>query len=398
MTQTASQTIDRYTMTTYARQPVTFVRGEGVLLFDDRGKSYRDFLAGIAVCNLGHTHPAVTKAICDQALKLTHVSNLFYTEPQAETARLLVKSCFADRVFFCNSGAEANEGALKLSRLWGKKYLGGAYGVITMKGSFHGRTMKTLTATGQKKIQEGFEPLAPGFKYAEYGNLDSLTESWDDNTCAVMLEPILGEGGVVMPPEGYLEGVRKLCDERGAMLIYDEIQTGLGRTGAFFAHQHSGVAPDVMTLAKGLANGLPVGAVLATEKAAELFTPGKHGTTFGAGPVVMAAAAAVMNQMLAQGFMDRVRETGEYFKAGLVALASKHEAKITGVRGMGLILGLVLAASCGEMVGAMLEKGFVVNCTQGNVLRFLPPLVVGKEDIDALLAALDEAIEAWEPK
>ena len=213
MTQNASQTIDRYTMTTYARQPVTFVRGEGVLLHDDRGKTYRDFLAGIAVCNLGHSHPAVTKAICDQALKLTHVSNLFYSEPQADTARLLVENSFADRVFFCNSGAEANEGALKISRLWGKKYLNGAYGVITMKGSFHGRTMKTLTATGQKKIQEGFEPLAPGFKYAEYGDLDSLKATWDDNTCAVMLEPILGEGGVVMPPEGYLEGVRRLCDE-----------------------------------------------------------------------------------------------------------------------------------------------------------------------------------------
>ena len=398
MTQTASQTIDRYTMTTYARQPVTFVRGEGVLLLDDRGKTYRDFLAGIAVCNLGHSHPAVTKAVCDQALKLTHVSNLFYTEPQAETARLLVESCFADRVFFCNSGAEANEGALKISRLWGKKYLGGSYGVITMQGSFHGRTMKTLTATGQKKIQEGFEPLAPGFKYAKYGDLESLEQTWDKNTCAVMLEPILGEGGVVMAPEGYLEGVRRLCDERGALLIYDEIQTGLGRTGELFAHQHSGVAPDVMTLAKGLANGLPVGAVLATEKAAELFTPGKHGTTFGAGPVVMAAASAVMKEMLAEGFMEQVRRTGEYFKAGLKKLAAGHGDKIKEVRGTGLILGLVLSAPCGEMVGQLLEKGFVVNCTQNTVLRFLPPLIVANEDIDALLAALDQVIATWEPK
>jgi acetylornithine/succinyldiaminopimelate/putrescine aminotransferase len=251
------------------------VRGQGATLYDDQGRSYTDFLAGIAVCNLGHAHPGVSRAVCNQALKLTHVSNLYYTEPQAQVARLLVEHSFADRVFFCNSGAEANEGALKLARLWGKREKQGAHLVITMRGSFHGRTLATLSATGQKKIQEGFEPLLPEFRHLDFGDLAQLERSLDERVCAVFMEPILGEGGVVVPPPDYLAGVKELCRKRRALLIFDEIQTGLGRTGRLFAHQHYQVTPDVMTLAKGLANGLPAGAVCATERVAGLFSPGR---------------------------------------------------------------------------------------------------------------------------
>ncbi len=398
MSETASQKIDKYTMTTYGRQPVCFVRGQGMKLWDDAGKEYLDFLAGIAVVGLGHSDPNVSQAVCDQVNKLTHVCNLYYTEPQARVAELLVQNTFADRVFFCNSGAEANEGALKLTRLWGKKYLNGSYGVITMYGSFHGRTMKTLSATGQKKIQKGFEPLAPGFTHVPYGDLDALDKAWDDNTCAVLLEPVLGEGGVILPPDGYLAGVRELCTERGALLIYDEIQTGLGRTGKLFAYEHSGVAPDIMTLAKGLANGLPVGAVCATEKAAELFTPGTHGTTFGAGPVLMEATRVVLETLLEPGFVERVEGTGTYFLEKLRILAHNHQDKVTEVRGMGLMLGLDLKGLGAPLVAQLLERGFVVNCTQDTVLRFLPPLIVMQEHIDALIDALEEVLGAWQPE
>jgi acetylornithine/N-succinyldiaminopimelate aminotransferase len=396
--ETASQKIDKYTMTTYGRQQVCFVRGQGIKLWDDAGKEYLDFLAGIAVVGLGHADPAVSQAICNQALNLTHVCNLYYTEPQAAVAELLVKNSFADRVFFCNSGAEANEGALKLTRLWGKKYLHGAYGVITMYGSFHGRTMKTLSATGQEKIQKGFEPLAPGFTHVPYGDLDSLDKAWDDNTCAVLLEPVLGEGGVVLPPDDYLAGVRKLCTDRGALLLFDEIQTGLGRTGKLFAYEHSGVAPDIMTLAKGLANGLPAGAVCATEKAAELFTPGTHGTTFGAGPVIMEACRVVLESLTQPGFMERVEGTGVYFLERLRMLAHKQQDKIVEARGLGLMLGLELKAPGAPLVAQLLERGFVVNCTQDKVLRFLPPLIVAQEHIDALMDALEEVLAAWQPE
>jgi len=398
LTQTASQKIDQYTMTTYGRQPVCFVRGQGMRLWDQAGKEYLDFLAGIAVTALGHADPAVSQAVCNQALKLSHVSNLYYTEPQARVAEILVRNSFADRVFFCNSGAEANEGALKLTRLWGKKHLNGAYGVITMYGSFHGRTMKTLSATGQKKIQKGFEPLAPGFTHVAYGDLAALDQAWDDNTCAVLLEPVLGEGGVILPPEGYLAGVRELCTQRGALLIYDEIQTGLGRTGKLFAYEHSGVAPDIMTLAKALANGLPAGAVCAKQEAAELFTPGAHGTTFGAGPVIMEAARVVLETLTQPGFMERAEGAGIYFLEKLKLLAQDHPDKIAQVRGLGLMLGLELKGLGAPLVGRLLQRGFVVNCTQDKVLRFLPPLIVMQEHIDALVDALDQELAAWTPE
>ncbi|KMY65941.1 acetylornithine aminotransferase [Desulfocarbo indianensis] len=385
-------------MTTYGRQPVCFVRGQGMRLWDQAGKEYLDFLAGIAVTALGHADPAVSQAVCNQALKLNHVSNLYYTEPQARVAEILVQNSFADRVFFCNSGAEANEGALKLTRLWGKRHLNGAYGVITMYGSFHGRTMKTLSATGQEKVQKGFEPLAAGFTHVAYGDLAALDQAWDDNTCAVLLEPVLGEGGVILPPEGYLAGVRELCTQRGALLIYDEIQTGLGRTGKLFAYEHSEVAPDIMTLAKALANGLPAGAVCAKEEAAELFIPGTHGTTFGAGPVTMEAARVVLETLTQPGFMERAEGTGIYFLEKLKLLAREHPDKIAQVRGLGLMLGLELKGLGAPLVGQLLQRGFVVNCTQDKVLRFLPPLIVMQEHIDALVEALDQALATWTPE
>jgi predicted acetylornithine/succinylornithine family transaminase len=390
--------IDRYVMNTYGRSQVTFVRGQGAMLYDDQGKAYHDFLAGIAVANLGHAHPGVSQAVCNQVLKLSHVSNLFYTEPQARVAELLVNNSFADRVFFCNSGAEANEGAIKLTRLWGKKHLNGAYEIITMHNSFHGRTMKTLAATGQPKVQKGFDPLAPGFKYAPFGDLAALKEVATDQTCAVMVEPVQGEGGVRVPPDDYLPGLCAFCAERGLMLIYDEIQTGLGRTGKLFAHEHWNAPPMVMTLAKGLANGLPAGAILASGEAAELFTPGTHATTFGAGPVIMEAARVVLETLTSPGFLAETAQKGQYFKQGLEKLAQAHPDKVAEVRGLGLILGLELKGAGVPLVQELLARGFVANCTQDKVLRFLPPLVVESEQIDALVSELDQILAQWSPQ
>ncbi len=397
MGQSARELIDQYVMNTYARQPVCFVRGQGATLFDDQNRSYTDFLAGIAVCNLGHAHPGVSQAVCNQALKLTHVSNLYYTEPQARVAQLLVEHSFADRVFFCNSGAEANEGALKLARLWGKRKKQGAHVVITMRGSFHGRTLATLSATGQEKIQQGFDPLVPSFRYLDFGDLAQLDQALDHQVCAVLMEPILGEGGVVTPPPGYLAGVRDLCRQRDALLIFDEIQTGLGRSGRLFAHQHYQVEPDLMTLAKGLANGLPAGAVCAGGEAAELFTPGLHATTFGAGPVVMEAARVVLETLTAPGFLEQVQGVGNYFREMLKGLARAHPDKVVSLRGLGLMLGLELSHPAGELVGELLQRGFVVNCTQERVLRFLPPLIIRQPEIDALVESLDRVLGAWHP-
>ena len=392
MSETTQQKIDRLVMDTYARNKVTFVAGQGCQLIDENGKTHLDFLAGIAVCNLGHAHPRVAQAICNQALKLTHVSNLYYTEPQARVAELLIDNSFADRVFFCNSGAQANEGALKLARLWGKEKLGGAFTVITMQGSFHGRTLATLAATGQVKVQKGFDPLLSEFRHVPFGDLKALEAAWDEKVCAVLMEPVLGEGGVLTPPPEFLAGVRRLCDQRGALLIFDEIQTGLGRTGRLFAHEHFGAAPDVMTLAKALANGLPAGAILARQEAAGLFHPGSHASTFGAGPIVMAAAAVVLEHLTAPGFLEGVQQTAAYFMDKLKALAGRHPEVVAGTRGLGMMLGLELRLPGAPLVKKLLEMGFVVNCTQDTVLRFLPPLVVTTNEIDALIGALDQVL------
>ncbi|MDR1396809.1 MAG: acetylornithine transaminase [Desulfarculales bacterium] len=382
---------DAYIMNTYNRMPAVFVRGQGARLWDDQGKVYHDFLAGIAVCNLGHAHPEVTQAVSRQAARLVHVSNLYYSEPQARVAELLVSSSFTEKVFFCNSGAEANECALKISRLWGKEKLNGAYKVIAMQGSFHGRTMATLAATGQSRIQAGFSPLLPEFIHVPYGDAKALEKALGPEVCAVILEPVLGEGGVVTPPPQYLRQVRDLCDQRNLLMILDEIQTGLGRTGRMFAHEHFAVTPDIMTLAKALAGGLPAGAACAGTKASSLLKPGMHASTFGGGPVVMAAAAAVLETLLAPGFLETVRRKGLLLNNGLTDLIKKYPSRLRQARGLGLMIGLEWAdkADAEKIQRAMWDKGFIINRTQGRVLRLVPPLVVEDEQIDRLLLELD---------
>jgi len=383
---------DKVVMGTYARWPVVFIRGEGAYLWDVEGRRYLDFLAGIAVCNLGHAHPKVAQAVADQARRLVHTSNLYYTQPMIELAERLTGACFADRVFFCNSGAEANEGAIKLARKYHKvKGQPGRYKIITAEGSFHGRTMATLSATGQAKIKDGFDPLLDGFDHVPYNDLTALKSAVDDKTAAVMLEPIMGEGGVVMPQEGYLEGARELCQERDLLLIFDEIQTGLGRTGSLFAHQAEGVEPDVMTLAKGLAGGLPMGALLATEKVAQTFSPGSHASTFGGGPVAAAAATTVFDELTKEGFLERVEATGRHFLSRLQALAEKYPVAKE-ARGRGLMMALVLNQPGAEVVQECFERGFIINCTQETILRFLPPLIVTEAQIDELIQVLDEIL------
>lgn len=380
---------DRVLCDTYRRLPVVFTRGRGCTLWDEDGREYTDFLAGIAVCNLGHACPEVTSALCRQAENLFHVSNLFYTAPQAELAEWLVSHSFADRVFFANSGAEANEAAIKLARKFffdqGKT---GRSRIIAMENSFHGRTFAALSATGQKKVREGFEPILEGFDFVPFNDVDAIRRRLDDSICAVLLEPVQGEGGVRQPDPGYLESVRKLCDETGTILIFDEIQTGIGRTGKFFAYEHFNVTPDIMTLAKALGNGLPIGAMLASEKVASAFTPGAHASTFGGSPVITAAALEVVRYMERERIVEKSVETGAYFKSRLEWLAGRHGI-IKEVRGMGMMLGMQLSVPGAPYVSACLKKGFVINCIQENVLRFVPPLIITRPEIDALIECLD---------
>ncbi|MFO7686894.1 MAG: acetylornithine transaminase [Desulfobacterales bacterium] len=377
---------------TYKRLPVVLTRGEGCTLWDESGRAYLDFVAGIAVCNLGHAHPAVTSAVAEQAARLVHVSNLFYTEPQAEVAALLVENSFADRVFFCNSGAEANEAAIKLARKYfNEKGDSDRFRIIAMEKSFHGRTMATLSATGQEKIRKGFAPVLGGFDFVPFNDITGLRAKLDHRTAAVLLEPIQGEGGVRCPSPGYLEAVRALCDETGALLIFDEIQTGIGRTGRLFAYQHFGIEPDIMTLAKALANGLPMGAMLAREEIAEAFGPGSHATTFGGTPLVAAASRAVLRLMLENDIPQACRKTGAYFFDALLRLKERHPI-IEEVRGMGLLLGLKLAVDAEPVVLACLKKGFLINWIQGDILRFVPPLIVTPQAIDRLIGCLDEVL------
>ncbi len=387
------QNTQDYVFQTYMRQGNPFVKGEGMTLTDDKGKTYTDFLAGIAVCNLGHCHPKVTEAICAQANTLVHVSNLFYTNPQADLAKILVEKSFADRVFFANSGAEANEAAIKLARRYFQRQGNtDRYKIITMTQSFHGRTMATLSATGQDKIKNGFYPLLEGFFHVPFNDIDALENAMDDTVCAVMMEPVQGEGGIIPADPEYLAKVRDLCTRTGTLLISDEIQAGMGRCGTLFAHQGYGVEPDIMTLAKGLANGVPIGAMLATAEAAKGFDFGSHATTFGGTPLATAAALAVMGIISDEGFLAQVRQKGAYFKEKLEALGKKH-SKVKAVRGKGLLLGLELDTSSGQNAGfyveACFKKGFIINGIQDKVLRFAPPLIVETADIDRLADVLD---------
>ena len=374
---------------TYARYPATMVKGQGCTLTDAEGKEYLDCLAGIAVCSLGHCHPAVTDAICAQAKELVHVSNLYYTKSQTELAELLVQNSFADKVFFANSGAEANEAAIKLARICAGHE---RYGIISLAGSFHGRTLATVAATGQPKLQEGFEPMPEGFSHAPFGNLNVLEAMITDQTCAIMCEPLQGEGGVRPLDVEYLKGLQGLCKKHDLLLIFDEIQTGIGRTGTFFAYEQLGIVPDIMTVAKALGNGLPIGAMLTRKEIAASLVPGTHGSTFGGNPVAAAGAVATLNVILEDGFLADVQEKGEYLHKGLEELATRFPLLASGARGMGLIRGLVLTEKGieqgGAMVKALFDKGVLINFAGNAVLRFLPPLIITKAEIDQLLTAL----------
>ncbi len=385
-------TADQVIAATYARYPLTLVKGQGCNVYDDQGKSYVDFIAGIAVCNLGHAHPQLAEVLSEQAKTLWHVSNLFYTQPQTELAAWLTQHSFADRVFFANSGAEANEAAIKLAR----KYFQNQgtperYRVVCMDQSFHGRTMATLSATGQAKVKQGFDPILEGFDFVPFNDIEDLSGAIGSATCAVLMEPIQGEGGVRMPDPDYLALVRKLCDETGCLLIFDEVQTGIGRTGKLFAHEHFGMTPDIMTLAKALGNGLPIGAMLATEKVAAAFGPGVHASTFGGTPLVSSVALKVLQLIEAHDLLAKVQEMGAYLTTKLVELQSKHTA-IEAVRGKGLLVGVVLKTSGAPIVTACMERGFLINCIQDHILRLAPPLIVGCAEIDGLVQCLDEIL------
>ncbi len=380
---------DKHVAKTYGRYPLVAVRGEGCRLWDADGKAYLDFLAGVAVNNLGHCPPKVVAALKEQADKLLHCSNFYHIPQQIELAELLCANTFGDRVFFCNSGAEANEAAIKLARKYSREQHGeNRFEVITALASFHGRTIGTISATGQDKVRSGFEPVVPGFKYVAFGELQALREAITPQTCAVMLEPVQGEGGVNVPPPGYLQAVRELCDEHDLLLIFDEVQVGCGRTGSLFAHQAEGVEPDLMTLAKALAGGPPIGAMVTREKIAESFGPGTHGSTFGGNPLMAAAALAAMDCLLNDGVLDNCLAMGEYLCSRLAELKERY-GFITDIRGRGLIIGMELSIEGGEIVKTALERGLLINCTVGKVLRFVPPLIVTKEEIDEAVEILD---------
>ncbi len=382
----------KFIMNTYNRLPLSLVKGKGSYAWDAEGKKYLDFFSGLAVNNLGHSHPRVLAALSKQAKKLIHVSNLFYTEPQAKLAELLVRHSFGDKVFFCNSGAEANEAAVKLARKYAKKKFGTSrFEVITMTGSFHGRTLAMITATGQQKYQKGFEPLMPGFRYAEYGDIDSLERTISEATCAVMIEPIQGEGGVRIPPAGYLKAVRELCDRKGLLLILDEVQVGMGRTGKLFAHQHEGIEPDMMTLAKALASGLPIGALVAKGSVAEAFEPGDHAATFGGNPLVTAVGVATIETLLKDKLVKQAQLLGKYFLNRLEKMKKKCPS-IQTVRGRGFIIAVDLDQPARPVVLKCLEKGLLINAVQEQTLRILPPLTVKKNEIDEGLQVLEKTL------
>lgn len=380
---------ERYMMNTYARFPVSVARGRGCVVYDLEGREYIDFVAGIAVNVLGHAHPDVVRAIQKQAQQLLHASNLYLTEPQVRLAKRLVNRSFADKVFFCNSGAEANEAAIKLARRYARETSGpDRYEIITMMNSFHGRTMASLSATGQDKVRQGFEPLLPGFRHVPFNDLAEVDKAMSRNTAAVLLEPVQGEGGVHVADRQYLINLRELCRQRGVLLIFDEIQTGMGRTGSLFAYEQFGVEPDIMTLAKGLGGGVPIGACLATDEVATVFGPGSHASTFGGNPLACAAALAVCQALVEGGLLARGRSMGDYLAKGLLECQRGHPGVVKEVRGLGLLQGMELNVDGMPVVQAGLRRGLLLNCTMGKVLRFAPPLVVTEAQIDRLLEVL----------
>ncbi|MBT1073662.1 acetylornithine transaminase [Geobacter grbiciae] len=385
---------DKYIMKTYGRYPLVPVRGEGCRVWDADGKEYLDFLAGIAVNNLGHCHPKVVAAIQKQAAEMIHCSNYYNIPTQIELAELLCSNSFADKAFFCNSGAEANEAAIKLARKYAREKTGDVerYEIITALASFHGRTMATISATGQEKVQKFFDPLLHGFTYVPFDDAAALEAAVTPKTCAVMLEPIQGEGGVVIPSADYFRKVREICDRHGLLLIFDEVQVGIGRTGKLFAHEHFDVTPDIMTLAKALAGGAPIGSMLAKDEVAASFSPGTHGSTFGGNPLVTAAGVAAVRAVLEEGLLNRAEEMGEYLVGELERLKEKYSF-ITDVRGIGLMIGMELSVPGGEIVLKALERGVLLNVAQDRVLRFVPPLIVTKQEVNEMIAVLDGILE-----
>jgi acetylornithine aminotransferase len=374
---------------TYGRYPLVAAGGEGCWLTDVDGKKYLDFLAGVAVNNLGHCHPKVVAALREQAGTLLHCSNFYHIPRQIELAELLCEHSFGDRVFFCNSGAEANEAALKLVRKYSTETYGAnRFEVITALASFHGRTIAGISATGQEKVKAGFAPLLPGIKHVPFDDIEALRDAVTPNTCAIMLEPVQGEGGVNLPSPGYLRAVRELCDEHRLLLVFDEVQVGCGRTGSLFAYQQEGVEPDVMTLAKALAGGPPIGAMVFKEKHAAALGPGTHGSTFGGNPLMAAAGVAAFRVLLEDGILSNCLAMGDYLRQQLETLKAKYNF-VVDVRGRGLMLGMELSIEGGEMVKTALQRGLLINCTVGKVLRFVPPLIVGKEEIDQMISILE---------
>jgi acetylornithine aminotransferase/acetylornithine/N-succinyldiaminopimelate aminotransferase len=381
---------NKYVAKNYGRYPIGLVRGKGTAVWDASGKKYIDFVAGLAVDNLGHCPPTVVKAIRKQAGKLLHVSNLYHIEPQSQLASELTRLTFADKFFFCNSGTEANEAAIKLARRW--FYDNGQskrYEIITMNDSFHGRTMASLSATAQKKIHTGFTPLLPGFKYVPFNNIAALKKALTKKTCAVLIEPIQGEGGVNLAQETYLKTLRKICNEKGILLIFDEIQTGFGRTGRLFAYERYKIKPDIITLAKALGGGIAIGAMGSTNKIIESFSPGTHGATFGGNPLACAASLASLKTLTKKGFLKKTSSTGDYFLEQLHGLRKKFSI-IREVRGIGLMLAIELDRPGAEVVTNCMKEGLLINCIQQNIIRFLPPLIITRKEIDLLIKTLSK--------
>lgn len=385
---------EKYYLPVFGRYQMVMELGQGCRVWDNEGNEYVDAFAGIAVNSLGYNHPVLVKAISEQAAKLMHCSNLYYTEIQAKALRVVAEATGMDRIFFANCGAEGNEGAMKLARKYGVSKAPTKYKIISADESFHGRTFDTLAATGHDYYHVGYGPLSPGHVLVPYGDIKALEAQMDDDVCAVLLEPIQGEGGVHVPPAEYLQQVRALCDKHDALLIFDEVQTGVARTGKWFAYMHSGVKPDILTFAKGIGGGFPVAGFAVPERLAHVFKPGDHGGTFGGNPLACSAVYATLTTIKSEGLVDKVAEKGEYFKNELRKLQEKYPDKVTDVRGCGLMLGMEVAGEGKPIVESCLANHVIVNCTAGNVIRIVPPLIISKEEIDIVVAALDKALAA----
>lgn len=385
---------EKYYLPVFGRYPMVMELGQGCRVWDNEGNEYVDAFAGIAVNSLGYNHPVLVKAISEQASKLMHCSNLYYTEIQAKALRVVAEATGMDRIFFANCGAEGNEGAMKLARKYGVSKAPTKYKIISADESFHGRTFDTLAATGHDYYHVGYGPLSPGHVLVPYGDIKALEAQMDDDVCAVLLEPIQGEGGVHVPSDEYLQQVRALCDKHDALLIFDEVQTGVARTGKWFAYMHSGVKPDILTFAKGIGGGFPVAGFAVPERLTHVFKPGDHGGTFGGNPLACAAVYATLTTIKSEGLVDKVAEKGEYFKNELRKLQEKYPDKVTDVRGCGLMLGMEVAGEGKPIVESCLANNVIVNCTAGNVIRIVPPLIISREEIDIVVAALDKALAA----